>query len=76
MSEKTQIPQGGFVQDVALPVVGDCCGTAGASTTAGCCGEPVATSVPSSSGPAAVGCCGEPGAPQEKWAASSPSCCG
>lgn len=76
MSEQTQTAQGGFVQGITLPVVGGCCGTAGASPTTSCCGEPVATSVPSSSQPAAVGCCGEPVAPPEKPAVPSQSCCG
>ncbi len=76
MSEQTQTAQGGFVQGITLPVVGGCCGTAGASPTTSCCGEPVVISVSSSSEPAAAGCCGEPVAPQEKPSVPSQSCCG
>jgi hypothetical protein len=46
MSEQTQTAQGGFVQGITLPVVGGCCGTAGASPTTSCCSEPVMASAP------------------------------
>ena len=60
MSEQTQTAQGGFVQGITLPVVGGCCGTAGASPTTSCCSEPVMASAPPAGVQAAAGCCGEP----------------